>query len=175
MALRIVPYSEAWPDHFAAIRRQLLVAFAEPAVQIEHTGSTSVPGLCAKPVIDVLVGAASLASIEAAIPGLAAAGYAYVNKYELEFPMRRYFVRPESQGPRVHVHVVSKGSDFWNEHIAFRDTLRTNTSVRDAYAQLKLQLAREHENDKAAYTAAKAPFIRHVLTSLALGPTSAYG
>ncbi|MBC7919254.1 MAG: GrpB family protein [Rhodoferax sp.] len=167
MAFRIVHYSEAWPGEFAIVRSQLLAAFGNPSVRIEHIGSTSVPGLCAKPVIDVLVGAQSLESIEEAIPRLAAAKYEYVKKYEVELPMRRYFVRPESPGLRIHVHAVNIGSEIWNEHLAFRDALRSNTRTREAYAQLKLELARIHADDKAAYTAAKAPFIRQVLRSSA--------
>ena len=165
MAVRVVPYSEAWPGDFAAIRTELLAAFNDDTILIEHIGSTSVPGLCAKPVIDVLVGALSLKDIEVAIPRLAAAQYEYVSKYEVQLPMRRYFVRQESHSLRVHVHAVVKGSKIWNEHLAFRQALRANIGTRDAYAQLKFALAQVHESDKAAYTAAKAPFITRILKS----------
>jgi GrpB-like predicted nucleotidyltransferase (UPF0157 family) len=161
--LRVVAHCDTWPADFAAVRSELIAAFAGQHILVEHIGSTSVPGLCAKPVIDVLVGADSLARIEAAIPQLQAAGYDYVSKYEAELPMRRYFVKPESQSPRVHVHAVCLGSEFWQEQLLFRDTLRADTAVRDAYAKLKLELARVHANDKAAYTDAKGPFIRDVL------------
>ncbi len=140
--------------------------FAQHPTEIEHIGSTSVPGLCAKPIIDVLVGTDSLAVIEAETPSLSAAGYEYVSKYESDLPMRRYFVRFESEGPRVNVHAVCKGSKFWTEHLAFRDALRASVRVRDAYANLKLELARTHKNDRPAYTAAKAPFIVQVLSSV---------
>ncbi len=173
MTFRIIAYSEDWPWQFAAIRGQLSVCFDESSIGIEHIGSTAVPGLCAKPVIDVLLGAASLAGIEAAIPRLQAAGYAYVSKYETELPMRRYFVKPESQMCRVHVHGVREDSRIWNEHLAFRDALRADPCLRDAYAQLKLELARIHADDKAAYTAAKAPFIRQGLA--AVGQSTGHG
>ena len=165
MAVRVVPYSEAWPSEFAAVRAELLAAFRDDTILIEHIGSTSVPGLCAKPVIDVLVGASSLENIEVAIPRLAAAQYEYVNKYEVEIPTRRYFVRQESRGPRVHVHAVVERSKIWNEHLTFRGALRSNTATRDAYALLKINVAYAHKNDKAAYTAAKAPFITRILDS----------
>ena len=167
MAVRVVPYSKAWPSEFAAVRSELLAAFRDDTILIEHIGSTSVPGLCAKPVIDVLVGTSSLENIEVAIPRLAAAQYEYVNKYEVEIPMRRYFVRQESRGPRVHVHAVVEGSKIWNEHLTFRGALRANTATRDAYALLKINLAHSHKNDKAAYTAAKASFITQILNSSA--------
>lgn len=163
MTFRIDPYSADWPRQFSLVAQQLHAVFAGRVVEIEHVGSTAVPGLCAKPVIDVLLGAPSLEDIEAVIPQLAAQGYAYVNKYETELPMRRYFVKPQGQTLRVHLHAVCTGSAFWNEQLAFRDALRASTQLRDAYVNLKLRLARTHEQDKAAYTAAKAPFIVQVL------------
>lgn len=167
MTFRVAPYSTAWPSEFAVVSSELFDAFGRESVFIEHIGSTAVPGLCAKPVIDVLVGAPSLERIEEAIPRLAAAKYEYVNKYEVELPMRRYFVRAESPGLRVHVHGVVTRSRIWNEHLMFRDALRANTDIREAYAGLKLELARIHADDKAAYTSAKAPFVQQVLNAIA--------
>lgn len=143
-----------------------MLAFDKPSIAIEHIGSTAVPGLCAKPVIDVLVGAASLASIEAAIPRLEQQGFDYVSKYEAELPMRRYFVKREGELPRVHVHGVCTGSTLWNDHLGFRDALRGDPKLREAYALLKQELACTHAGDKSAYTAAKAPFIQAVLAAL---------
>lgn len=166
-AVRILPWSDAWPEAFGHIRDALRAAFAPCAVEIEHIGSTAVPGLDAKPVIDVLVGVARLAEAEAAIPALAARGFAYVPKYERELPMRRYFVRDAgADTPRAHVHAVEIGSAIRHRHLAFRDALREDPALRDAYRALKLRLAREHADDKAAYTAAKGPFIRAVLDAL---------
>jgi GrpB-like predicted nucleotidyltransferase (UPF0157 family) len=168
MTFHVAPYSAEWPHQFSIVAQQLHAVFAGRVVQIEHIGSTAVPGLCAKPVIDVLLGAPSLNDIEAVIPQLAAEGYAYVNKYETELPMRRYFVKPQVQMLRVHLHAVCAGSVFWNEQLAFRDALRASTQLRDAYGDLKRRLARTHEQDKAAYTAAKAPFIVQVLNVLSI-------
>jgi GrpB-like predicted nucleotidyltransferase (UPF0157 family) len=166
-AVRILPWSDAWPADFGHIRDALRAAFAPCAVQIEHIGSTAVPGLDAKPVIDVLVGVGRLTEAEAAIPALAARGFVYVPKYERELPMRRYFVRDATaETPRAHVHAVETGSAIWRRHLAFRDALRADPALREAYRALKLRLAREHADDKAAYTAAKDPFIRAVLDAL---------
>lgn len=164
-AVHLAPWSDDWTRIFASVRGELQAATAPAAFRIEHIGSTSVPGLVAKPVIDVLLGAASLAAIEAHIDALAAAGYEYVNKYESELPQRRYFVKQPADSLRVHVHGVVEGADLWRDHLAFRDALRDNAALRDAYQTLKLQLAREHAHDKAAYTDAKAPFIREVLAT----------
>lgn len=168
MTFRVVPYCEGWKHHFDAIRRDLSRAFDEPSINIEHIGSTAVPGLCAKPVIGVLLGAASLAVIEATIPRLDEAGFRYVSRHEAELPMRRYFVKAEGDAPRVHVDGGCTGSTIWQEHLRFRDALRADPAVRDAYAQLKRELVRSHGDDKSAYTAAKAPFVRRVLAGTAL-------
>lgn len=159
----ISSYSEEWPALFRQVRQELLTAFDPIVVSIEHVGSTSVHGLSAKPVIDVLLGANSLSDVESRIESLSRLGYTYVSKYEQELPMRRYFVKSPAGSLRIHLHAVELGSRFWQEHLAFRDLLRTDPQLRSSYQSLKLQLAREHSHDKSAYTAAKGPFIRAAL------------
>jgi GrpB-like predicted nucleotidyltransferase (UPF0157 family) len=161
----VQPYSVDWPRQFDAVREELRGVFACVDVAIEHIGSTSVPELAAKPVIDVLVGAPSLASIEDRITSLAALGYEYVAKYEVELPMRRYFVKSPRLSDRIHVHAVVTGSTIWHKHLAFRDALRTKAALRGEYQELKLQLAVQFADDKAAYTEAKDPFIKAVLNT----------
>lgn len=156
--------------YFAAVRDGLLPLFAPGDVVVEHVGSTSVQGLAAKPVIDVMLGAPSLADIEARAGRLAAIGYAYVSKYERELPMRRYFTSDAVVPLRVHLHAVETGSVFWREHLAFRDALRGDDALRDAYQALKLRLAGTFARDKSAYADAKGPFIRSVLAGRTTSP-----
>lgn len=109
----VVPYDPAWPGRFDEERRALAAVFAGTEAVIEHVGSTAVPGLGAKPVIDIMVGVPVLVAVEGRIPALEAAGYEYVQEYEKQLPDRRYFRKPHL-GPRaVHVHCVVIGSDFW--------------------------------------------------------------
>lgn len=159
----VSPYSQEWPKLFKAIREELLVAFSPTVVAIEHIGSTSVPGLAAKPVIDVVLGADSLSDIESKIKPLGDLGYAYVSKYEHQLPLRRYFVKSPANSLRIHVHGVEQGSRLWQEHLAFRSALRADGDLRIRYQTLKLQLAEQFADDKSAYTAAKNPFIQTVL------------
>lgn len=166
MSFVVAPCSPAWPQLFIARRDELRGAFASTPVEIEHIGSTAVPGLSAKPVIDILVGATSLADIEDRIPALQDAGYAYVSKHETVIPMRRYFVRSNPDCLRVHVHGVVRGSDLWNDHLAFRDALRADAALRRRYESLKLELARQYAHDKSAYTDAKGPFILETMAAL---------
>ncbi len=163
----IASYSKEWPLRFAEVRAELLGAFTSSHIEIEHIGSTAVPGLAAKPIIDVLLGADALGTIENASHGLSQRGYEYVSKYEGEFPARRYFVKAASHPTlRVNLHAVTRGSQFWREHIAFRDALRSSPSLVSRYQELKLHLAAELAQDRPAYTAAKAPFIQAVIASV---------
>ena len=163
----IVPYDPEWPRRFDEERRELGAVFAGVEAVIEHVGSTAVPGLAAKPVIDIIVGVAVLAEVERRIPALEAAGYEYVPAYEQQLPDRRYFRKPRL-GPRAfHVHCVVTGSDFWIRHLAFRDHLRTHPEAAAAYHHLKRELATRLS--KEAYTQAKSPFIEGILASAMRG------
>jgi GrpB-like predicted nucleotidyltransferase (UPF0157 family) len=161
--VEISPYSPMWPAVFEIERERLLQIFGADAVAIEHIGSTAVPGLAAKPVIDVLLGAPVLAIVEREMPQLAADGYRYVPEFEKAFPERRYFVKPDGQPGHFHLHAVVMGSIFWREHLAFRDALRGDAALAEEYLRLKRRLATRHPNGRAAYTDAKATFIRSVV------------
>ena len=161
----VSPYSTEWPNLFCAVRAELLSVFGPIVVEVEHIGSTSVPRLAAKPVIDVLLGAHSLGDIESHIRPLGELGYLYVPKYERELPMRRYFVKSSAATLRIHLHAVELHSQIWQAHLTFRDALRTDAKLRARYQSLKLHLAQVFGNDKSAYTAAKDPFIQSVLTA----------
>lgn len=168
----LVPYAGEWPSRFAAVQAQLLAAFEPQRVVVEHIGSTAVPGLAAKPVIDVLMGTTSLQGIEERVEVLAGLGFEYVSKYEQALPMRRYFVRAAGDAPRVNLHAVVLGSAFWIEHLAFRDALRQDPSLVARYQQLKTSLATEFAHDPPSYTQAKAPFIQAVVASFCMSRTS---
>jgi GrpB-like predicted nucleotidyltransferase (UPF0157 family) len=163
----IIPYDPDWPRRFDEERRALTAVFAGTEAVIEHVGSTAVPGLGAKPVIDILVGVPVLVEVERRIPAFEAAGYEYVPEYEQQLPDRRYFRKPRV-GPRAfHVHCVITGSDFWIRHLTFRDYLRTLPASAAAYDSLKRELA--IRVSKEAYTEAKSPFIENVLASAMRG------
>lgn len=159
----LVPYDAAWPQIFAEVRERLLDVFDGVDVAVEHVGSTAVPGLAAKPVIDVLLGAPSLQDVEERIPALAADGWSYVPAYESELPERRYFRRP-AEGTRTHhLHAVVRGGPFWRDHLAFRDFLRTHPADARAYEALKRGLAASCGTDREAYTEGKTGFVRGIL------------
>lgn len=160
----IVEYSNEWLALFAAEQARLAPLF--PACVIEHIGSTAVPGLPAKPIIDIMVGAQSLAEIERSIEPLALLGYDYRPQHERVFPLRRYFAKPAAEGLAAHIHAVVKGTPFWVERLAFRDALRSSAELSLQYALLKRRLAAEFHEDREAYTNAKGSFIHSVLAGV---------
>lgn len=159
----LLEYQETWPEQFQQVATELFSVFASSDASVEHIGSTAVPGLCAKPVLDVLVGLERLGDAEDRQNALASLGYIYRAEYEVRLPERRYFVRAEAQIPRVHLHCVVREDRLWQQHMAFRNLLRNCPKILSEYAALKRNLARVHAGDKSAYTEAKAPFIRRVM------------
>ncbi len=170
-AVSLVDHQPAWAAEYALVANELAGALAALSPRVEHIGSTSVPGLCAKPVLDVLLGLPALGDLADGMARLAALGYRYRPEHEAQIPDRRYFVREASSRPgvghRVHLHAVQRGGRLWQEHLAFRDALRDDSALMARYAALKRGLAVAHADDKAAYTEAKAPFIRQVLAGAA--------
>lgn len=159
----VVHYNPEWPEAFRAVQLELRTAFALASVAVEHIGSTAVPALAAKPVIDVLLGAPSLVEVEHRLDALAVLGYEYRPAYEHHIPERRYFVKAQAGELRVHLHAVKRGSRLWNEHLMFRNALRESQHLREEYQALKFRLTKEHSCSKELYTDAKAPFIQRVL------------
>lgn len=152
-------YSPMWPAVFE-IEKDRLTRILGDAVLIEHIGSTAVPDLGAKPIIDIMIGTPDLAIIERRIEQLVADGYRYVPEFEKSIPERRYFTKERGYPGHFHVHAVVLDSPFWKRHLAFRDALRADPALAAQYWKLKQQLAGKYRNDRAAYTDAKSAFIR---------------
>ena len=146
-----------WPAAFAAEAARLAPALG-PHVALHHIGSTSVPGLRAKPIIDVLAVAPDLARFDAAAPGMAGLGYEAMGPFGIEG--RRYFRRVEEGVRTHHLHGFAAGSRHVARHLAFRDFLRAHPAEAAAYAALKQGLAMRHPEDWTAYGEGKAAFVR---------------
>ena len=168
----IADYDPRWPAMFEEERARILEAVGEWIVDIQHVGSTSVPGLAAKPIVDIMPGIRSLADTPQIIEPLARIAYEYVAEYEDQLPERRYFRKPpgpERQWRRdFHLHMVETTSPFWRRHLAFRDYLRSHPEACDEYAALKRRLAAVYTADREGYTEAKTEFITRI-EKLALG------
>ena len=157
----IADYDPAWPARFAA-ERALLAAALAPwlAGPIEHIGSTAVPGLAAKPVIDIMAAVESLAASRGAIAAVRSLQYQYA-PYRPD--VMHWFCKPGPSLRTHHLHLVPVGSGLWEERLAFRDALRADTALAAEYSALKRRLSEAHRTDREAYTDAKAPFIARVL------------
>lgn len=153
--IEITPYDAGWPDRFAELGRTFRAALGNVAVRIDHIGSTSVPGLAAKPVIDIQISVAALEPVEPFRRPLEELRYVY--RADNPERTKRYFREPPSQS-RTHVHVRRSGSFSEQFALLFRDYLRAHPSDAAAYEALKRRLAAEVGDDREAYTDAKGPF-----------------
>lgn len=159
MAIQVVPYDPDWPMRFLAIRRSIEVALGVvPVIAIEHVGSTSVPGLAAKPVIDVDV-IVTRPSLMPAIGALERRGYRH--RGDLGIPDRHALAAPDD-GTRRNVYVVVAGSLALRNHLAVRDALRSSGSLRSRYGALKRRLAAEAD-DIDMYISGKTRFVLDIL------------
>jgi GrpB-like predicted nucleotidyltransferase (UPF0157 family) len=158
----IVEYDPEWPRRYEALRAPLAAAVGDLAAEIVHVGSTSVPGLAAKPVIDLNILLRAQADLPAVIERLA--GLGYVHEGDLGVVGREAFATPP--GYSAHDHHLYVCAPDWGGHgdqIAFRDYLRSHPNVARAYARLKRTLAARHRNNRGAYANAKAGFVVAVL------------
>ena len=160
----ITAYDPNWIVLFEAESAQIQSVLAEGIVtRIEHFGSTAVPGLAAKPIIDLLVGVRSLAiAKQVAVEPLERLGYAYW--WENPDPLRMFLVKglPPHHPRTHHLHLVEPDSNFW-DRLLFRDYLRQYPGEARHYAQLKHNLAQQLSHDRAAYTVGKAEYVESVM------------
>lgn len=159
--ISIIEYNPNWPVQFLIERDILQTVLSKWLVgDIEHIGSTAVPGLAAKPVIDIMAPVASLEGSWGAIKAAESVGYCF---YPYKPDEMYWFCKPSPELRTHHLHIVPLGSQTWVERLAFRDALRQNPELAQEYDALKRRLAQDFANDREAYTDAKAPFIRNAI------------
>ncbi|MBI4675389.1 MAG: GrpB family protein [Chloroflexi bacterium] len=154
----IAPYDPKWVVRFEEECERILDAFSDLRAQIEHIGSTAVPGLAAKPIIDILIMVYTAEDAIRAITPLVRLGYTCYG--EAEIPGRIYFDRRAYEP--CHLHLYVQGNPAIERHLLFRDYLRAHPDARDAYAELKRGLAEKFRNDRPTYTEAKTEFVRDI-------------
>jgi GrpB-like predicted nucleotidyltransferase (UPF0157 family) len=156
-----VPYDPAWPGLYAAeiARLEPILRLHGVALRFEHTGSTAVPGLAAKPVLDILAGCHHGEERVAAIAALQAGGY--VHRGEQGISGRDFFRRGDPR--QYHIHLAAIGSSFWRDHRTFRDFLRAHPAAAEAYGKLKRDLAARFPLDRESYIEGKTAFVEGIL------------
>lgn len=163
--VEIVPHDDAWAEKFEVEKASIQDAFREIAVEVHHIGSTPVPGLVAKPIIDIMIAVDSLEDRPTILQSLSSIGYTYV---PYEGDAERLYCRKGT--PRMyHAHVVRRNSWTYWRHLLFRDALISDPRLRADYERLKLELAARFRDDREAYTDAKGEFIEAAVSNRVLG------
>lgn len=159
-AVVIEAYDSAWPRTFDNLQRSLSRALGDAAARVEHVGSTSVPGLAAKPIIDIDIVVPSVDRMPVVIERLKDLGYQH--RGDQGVPGREAFARPEGAAPH-HLYACVEGADELRRHLAFRDRLRSDPGAARAYEALKRRLAADHHDDRVAYAEGKGAWIRALM------------
>jgi GrpB-like predicted nucleotidyltransferase (UPF0157 family) len=158
----IADYDVRWPDRFAELASRVQAALGMLVLRVEHVGSTAVPGLAAKPIIDLDVVLASHSDLREVIRRLETLGY--VHEGDLGVPGREAFRWPPGEA-RHHLYVLAADAAELRRHLAFRDALRADRTLRDMYAGLKRALALQYSHDRTTYTEMKSAFLTNILGS----------
>jgi GrpB-like predicted nucleotidyltransferase (UPF0157 family) len=164
----VVPYDPRWPALFAVAAREIRDTLGPAALSVDHVGSTAVPGLCAKPVLDILVTIPDFAQGLELVQPLAGLGYEF--RPGEEIPDRHYFRRRRGEVRTHHLSLAEPTSHHRRVTLAFRDALRADPHLAREYAALKLELARRFPRDRDAYLDGKAAFVARVVRAAASRP-----
>ncbi len=157
--VRLVPYTAEWVRYFELEKAALRLVLGGYILDIQHIGSTSIPGMLAKPIVDIAIAVADFEQAKTCIPLVEGLGYEY--KGEFGIPRRHYFVKGD---PRLfHLHMSESESIEWQNTLLFRDYLRDHPEAAQEYAQLKQQLAAKFPHDRDAYLDGKSEFVEGVL------------
>jgi GrpB-like predicted nucleotidyltransferase (UPF0157 family) len=159
MSVRVVAHDPGWKSEFEAEADKISGALGDLVVTLHHIGSTAIPKILAKPVIDVLLEVDGIVRLDDKSSAMEQLGYEVMGEFGI--PGRRYFRRDNASGIRTHqVHAFQKDSPQIERHLAFRDYLIAHPAEARTYGELKRRLAREHPDDMEAYMDGKAPFIK---------------
>ena len=161
--VRLVPHDLRWAPAYRREAERLQQALGSQALEIAHIGSTTVPGVPTKPLLDILVAITSLEERGEVIPLLEQIGYEFRPHDAL--PERLFFIAGAPDARRVDLSLAELDSPFWRDHLAFRDILRAHPDVAESCARLKSDLAERYPDDRLAYTAAKGEFVANVLAA----------
>ena len=159
----IVDHDPAWAERYEHERSRIVAALGERVLRLDHIGSTSVPGLAAKPIIDIDLSVADVEDEDAFVPDLVAAGYVL----RVREPGHRMLRTPEKD---VHLHVCEVGSDWEQRHLVFRDWLRTHPDDRQRYEDVKRELSRRDWDDMNDYADAKSEVVADIMSRASAPP-----
>jgi GrpB-like predicted nucleotidyltransferase (UPF0157 family) len=164
-AVRVVPYNDEWPAQFCSERNRL-AALAPELLAVEHVGSTAVPGLAAKPIIDMMATVPNMDVADRVVERLCSSGYTTSAEFNRSLGDRRWLMRHAGGHRTHHLHLVLASSRDWMERICFRDALRRDAGLAARYADLKQRLAFQFGSDRDGYGNAKTEFITSAILAV---------
>ncbi len=155
--IEVVPYDPNWPKQFEEEASQIMLIFSENFFAIHHIGSTSIPGLAAKPTIDIVLEVKDIELVDKCNPQMKKLGYEAWGEYKI--PGRRFFVKGEDKRTH-HVHTFQIGSPEITRHLYFRDYLKSHPDEAKEYANLKIKLTQQFTNDRRGYVQNKQDYVK---------------
>ena len=163
--IQLMAHDSTWSEKAAAEGKIIRDILPHSPLIIEHIGSTAIPGIQAKPIVDLMIGVSNLKDAEEFVSPLESIGYSFWRDNPEK--NRFYFVKGLRQfggtGRTHHIHIVERTSKFWQDHISFRNYLRANSDAAGDYQKLKSGLANKFREDREAYTDGKTEFIQRIL------------
>ena len=183
MRVKLEKYNPKWKFLYETEKEKLMNVLGHYGIKIEHIGSTSIPDICSKPVIDIMIGVDKNKQLDSNITKILTLGYTYVQKYEIFLPFRRYFFKLENPDVQIqqiigfndsdinrgnhkdsfHIHMVKVNSDFWINQLMFRKYLRSSCRAKKEYEDVKKSLAKIEWNNINEYADAKSDCIAKLL------------
>jgi GrpB-like predicted nucleotidyltransferase (UPF0157 family) len=160
-SVKLENYNEMWKKIFEEESKLISSTINEFLIDIQHTGSTAIPGMAAKPIIDIAVAIDSLSNIEKIIQFLQEVGYHY--RGEQGISGRHLFAKGDEENRTHYLHIMEKNHPEWKNHILFRDYLKSNPKVAKEYERIKRELAKKYESDRGKYTEGKSKFIQKII------------
>jgi len=158
--IEIVEHQADWRQAFRQESERLLSAVGNVAVKIEHIGSTAIPGLAAKPVLDMMLGFYSIEDAQRLVNLIEGLGYDYLGEFGIAG--RFFFVYRSGDKSKIHLHGFILDSDDWRRHLYFRNVLRSNPELVAQYHRLKQALAKKYHSNRMAYSKGKSAFIKKI-------------
>jgi GrpB-like predicted nucleotidyltransferase (UPF0157 family) len=161
--VELAPYSGRWPEMFRAERDGLLSRFGDAMLDVQHVGSTAVPGLVAKPIVDIAAAVQSICLVHNCVPSLEGLGYSYFG--DRDGHAVHFFAKGPEDRRTCYLHILEVANPRWASYLAFRDLLRSDAQARAEYEELKIELAKRNPSNRRAYTEAKSAFISGMLAA----------
>ncbi|NHJ84923.1 MAG: GrpB family protein [Asgard group archaeon] len=159
----IEEYNPEWVVIYAQEAKMIKEILKNRLIDIQHIGSTAIPEIAAKPVIDMMIGLKSLENAPECIELLVKNGYCYIQRHEAIIPDRRFLRKPSEGLRKFHIHMVEYDGRLWREYISFRDYLRENDNIREEYEQLKKELAAKFKADRGSYVDGKDAYVKRII------------